>query len=107
MLRTPTRVAVDATLEAAVTPMVALPVPDVVVSEAQGAPLDAVHEQLAPLVTIPSSPLPPLAAYGSDPRELVSTVTVQANASCVMTNDWPPIVSAPDRATVVGFGSTV
>jgi hypothetical protein len=101
----PVRPVAAAAFEMMVTPIVALPVPDVGDSMAHGTLLDAVHEQFAPLAAMPIDPVPPLAPYG-EPRAEVSTVTLHASGSCVMTNGCPPMVRAPVRETVVGFGAT-
>src|SRR3954469_18095355 len=90
----PVRPVADAAFEVIVTPMVPLPVPDVGDKLAHGMLLDALHEQFAPLAVTAIEPTPPFAPYG-DPRADVSTVTLHASASCVMTNGWPPIVKAP------------
>src|SRR4051812_48081662 len=94
IVNAPVRPVVDAAFDVMVTPIVPLPLPDVAESAAQGTPLDAVHAQLAPLAMIPSAPVPPADPYG-DPSAVVSTVTLHASGSCVMTNDWPPIVKVP------------
>src|SRR5262249_19521785 len=105
MVIVPVRPVAEAALGEIVTPIVALPLPVVGASAAHGALLDAVHEQFEPFAETAIVPVPLPDAYG-DPSVLVSTVTLQASASCVITNGCPPIVNVPLRCTVVGLGST-
>ena len=95
----------DAALDVTLTPIVPLPLPDVADSVAHGTLLEAVHAQFAPLAVMPIDPVAPAGPYG-EPSDVVSTVTLQANGSCVITKDCPPIVSVPVRDTVVGFAAT-
>jgi len=100
----PVRPVTDAALDVTVTPIVPLPLPEVADNPAHGTLLAAVHAQFAPLAVMPIDPVAPLGPYG-DPSEVVSTVTLHASGSCVMTKDCPPIVSVPVRDTVVGFAA--
>src|SRR3954452_19900466 len=54
---------------------------------------------------MPTRPVPPAGPQG-DPSLDVSSVTLQATASCVTWNVCPPIVRLPTRGTVVEFGLT-
>ena len=96
MVRSADRGVIDPAFEVALTFTVPFPVPDVGPMSAHAAPLDAVHEQFDPFVEIPIVPLPPPTPYGA-PSADVSTVTLQASASCVTRNACPPIVSVPER----------
>jgi hypothetical protein len=95
----------DDPFEAMVTMTVPLPVPPCGTTAAHESALDAAHEQLLPFAVIPMFPTPPAGPYGL-PSPEVSTVMLQASASCEIEKSWPPIASEPDRANVVGLGAT-
>jgi hypothetical protein len=101
----PDREPVDAAFDEIVTPIAPLPVPDGGVTDAHETSLDAVHEQLGPLVVTPIVPVVPPDPNGV-PSPVVLMVTLQGSASCVIWNTCPPIVSVPVRENVVEFGST-
>src|SRR5688572_29830281 len=105
MVRSVDRAAAEAMFEPTVTPMVAFPVPPLGATAAHEAPLDAVHEQFAPLVEIETRPAPPAGPYGL-PSPDVSIVTLQGRASWVTWKACPPITREPERAKVVELGST-
>ena len=74
------REVVELLLEVTVTLMVALPVPKVGATEAQGTGLEAVQVQLAPLAVTARVPaLPPLPK--GLPELVASTVTLQGDGS--------------------------
>jgi hypothetical protein len=105
MVRFVDRGVVEPALEVAVRLMAPLPVPDVGARVAHAAPLDAVHEQFGPLAVTLMVPAPPAEPNGL-PLEEASTVMLHAMPASVIWNGCPPMVSPPDRATVVEFAAT-
>jgi len=97
---------VELAFEETLTPTDPLPFPDAGETVAQEAPLDAVHEQLAPLAAIPMVPAPPPAPNGP-PRVEVLTVTLHDKACWTTVNNVPPMNTEPVLLTVVEFGRTV
>jgi hypothetical protein len=97
-------VALDA-FDATDTNTVPLPVPESGDTVAQGAGLDATHEQFDPLVLITIAPIDGSGPNGV-PRPAVSIVALHDRPACDTWNGCPPMVSVPDRATVVEFGAT-
>ena len=63
----------------------------------------AVHEQLAPVVTL-TEPVPPVA--GTDP-DVEPSVKLHGAAACVIVNVWPPIMIVPVRGDEAVFAATV
>ena len=90
--------------ELAVTPTVPLPVPEDGASVAQVAPLDAVQEQLLPLVVTAIRPVPPADPYGL-PEPDASRLTLQDKGCSVIWKGCPPIEMVPERRTVVELGA--
>jgi hypothetical protein len=101
----PVRVTVDAALVETETESVRLPVPEAGDTVAHVTLLEAVHEQFGPFAVMPMVPVAAPVPNGL-PSPVVFSVTLHGSGSCVTRNACPPMISVPDRAKVVEFGST-
>ena len=72
---------------------------------AHEAPVDAVQAQFDGMAVMPIVPVPPPEANGL-PNFDVSSEKLHASGCSVIVNGLPPIISVPERETVVEFPST-